>query len=118
VESLDHESQIAWRDQNDIFGAETSVKNYRVESYVPGATEAALRSAGTTYPDAIIARYLELPENLPPRVRTLALDLTLKETTPYDRARAIETFLRQFAYSTDLATPPSDRDVVDYFCSI
>jgi hypothetical protein len=115
VSSVDRDFRVAWREPNDIFGAELSAKNYRAESYVPTATEAQLRAAGTNYPETVKARYLELPEDLPPRVRTLALDVTLKELTPYDRARAIEKYLRQFAYTTDLAAPPPNRDVVDYF---
>lgn len=114
VANADHEMQVAWRERDDIFGVEISAKKYRVESYVPAATEGQLRSAGTNYPAALANRYLELPDDLPPRVRALALDLTLKEYAPYDRARAIETYLRQFPYTTDLAAPPN-RDVVDYF---
>lgn len=115
VAEVDHPVRVAWRGPDDIFGVEIAAKTYRVESNVPNANEAQLRRAGTAYPTPITARYLELPEDLPPRVRTLAVDLTLKELTPYDRARAIETYLRRLPYTTDLAPPPPDRDVVDYF---
>jgi transglutaminase-like putative cysteine protease len=41
--------------------------------------------------------------------------LTSAEPTPYDRARAIEQYLRTFPYSLDVPHPPPDQDLVDYF---
>ena len=48
-------------------------------------------------------------------VRALAIELTASEPTPYDRAKAIERYLRTFPYSLDVPHPPSNRDVADYF---
>jgi hypothetical protein len=48
-------------------------------------------------------------------VLSLARDLTATEPTPYDRARAIEVYLRDIPYTLDIPVPPMDRDVVDYF---
>jgi transglutaminase-like putative cysteine protease len=45
----------------------------------------------------------------------LALDLTATAPTPYDRARAIETYLRTFTYTLDVPMPPAGQDVADYF---
>lgn len=116
VANMDHDFRVAWRGPGDAFGAETTTKIYRAESYVPQVTKEQLRSAGASYPDWVTTRYLALPNGLPLRVRTLALDLTVKELNPYDRARAIEAYLRQFPYTLDnLPPPPSQRDVVDYF---
>ena len=36
---------------------------------------------------------------MPPRVLALARDLTATEPTPYDRARALESYLHTFPYS-------------------
>ncbi|RPI31651.1 MAG: DUF4129 domain-containing protein, partial [Chloroflexota bacterium] len=44
-----------------------------------------------------------------------ALDLTAAEPTAYDRAAAIEAYLRTFPYTLDLPAPPLGRDVADYF---
>ena len=60
-------------------------------------------------------RYLALPPGVPDRVRALAIELTAPERTPYDRARAIESYLRTFPYTLDVPRPPVGRDVVDYF---
>lgn len=114
--NIDHDFRVAWRGPGDAFGAETTAKIYRAESYVPQVTKEQLRTAGVSYPDWVTTRYLALPDDLPLRVRTLALGLTVKELTPYDRARTIETYLRQFPYTLDyLPPPPSQRDIVDYF---
>ena len=63
----------------------------------------------------MIRRYLGLPKVTPERVLALARDLTKNAATPYDRALAIETYLRKFPYTLDVEPPPSNRDVVDYF---
>jgi hypothetical protein len=58
---------------------------------------------------------LALPDGVPDRVLALARDLTATELTPYDRALAIEDYLRGFPYTLDLPAPPVDQDVADYF---
>ena len=88
---------------------------YRVDSLVKLIGDAPLRSAGTAYPEWVRNRYLALPDGMPARVVALARDLTATEPTPYDRALAIETYLRTIPYSLDLPRLPHDRDVVDYF---
>lgn len=74
-----------------------------------------LRAASTDYPDTIRARYLQLPESVPERVRLLAAQLTKEERTAYDKARSIEAYLRSYPYDLDVPEPPDDRDVADYF---
>ena len=115
LQSVNEDFQVAWRAPGDMFGAQVSSDPYQVESIVPSFDAEALRAAGEAYPDRIRAQYLRVPENMPPRVLALARDLTAAEPTPYDRARAIETYLRTIPYSLDVPTPPGDRDVVDYF---
>ena len=94
---------------------DTPVRRYTVLAAVPAWSEAILRRGGTTYPDAIRRQYLQLPEEIPERVRTLAREITRNARTPYEKARAIEAYLRQIPYSLDVPTPPSDRDLVDWF---
>jgi hypothetical protein len=52
---------------------------------------------------------------VPTRVKELAIQLTATELTPYDRARAIEQYLRNYPYTLDVPRPPANRDLVDYF---
>ena len=113
--TADHDYGVAWRAPGDAFGAQIEATSYRADSLVPLVSEAQLRSAGSDYPDWVRDRYLALLDEVPARVRALARDLTATEPTPYDRACAIESYLRTFPYTLDLPGPPPGRDVVDYF---
>lgn len=115
VVSVDHAFQLASRANGDVFAAQTSSNVYRVESLVPAFDADDLRAAGIEYPDWVRARYLFLSDQVPPRVLALARDLTATAPTPYERARAIENYLRTIPYTLDLPTPPGSRDIVDYF---
>jgi transglutaminase-like putative cysteine protease len=106
----------AWRSSNDLFGIRSADNAYTVESLVPTVDENTLRQAGQEYPGWIAQRYLALPASLPARVKTLAIQLTASEPTPYDRAHAIEQYLRQsYPYTLDVPYPPANQDLVDYF---
>ncbi len=82
---------------------------------VSTATEDKLRAAGDAYPQYIRDRYLQLPATLPERVRRLAADLTKDRATAYDKAKAIEEYLRTFPPTFEIRTVPPGRDAVDYF---
>ncbi len=91
-------------------------QSYQAISYVPNASEEALRSAGTDYPSWVTDRYLQLPDDLPSRVRGLSEGLTRNRDNPYDKALAIRRWLRTIpVYSTNIDPPPQDSDGVDYF---
>ena len=93
-----------------------AVGSYVVTSYVSTADKQTLRKAPVTYPNAIKAKYLQLPSNLPQRVRDKAHQVAGDRPTAYDKAEALETWLRStFRYSTVVKTPPAGRDPVDYF---
>lgn len=93
----------------------TPLFGYEVLSWVSIAGEDDLRSASTDYPVWVQTAYLSLPDDLPERVTRLAQDITADAPTVYDRALALQTYLRQYEYSLDLPQPPEDQDVVDYF---
>jgi transglutaminase-like putative cysteine protease len=88
---------------------------YQVTSSYTTADEQSLRSAGTSYPSWIVPRYLQLPESLPERVRQLSEELAADQETPYDKAKAIEGYLREITYNEDIEAPPEGEDGVDYF---
>lgn len=88
-------------------------QQYTVISSVSVATVSDLRNASTDYP-AWTRRYRELPRSVPIRVRQEALRVTAGATNAYDKAVALENYLRQFRYSTRVKQPPPDRDWVDY----
>jgi hypothetical protein len=116
---VDQRLSIAWRlheeGQKDMFGGAVGTNTYRVDSILPNFSEDELRSAGQAYPTWIKNRYLALPGSVPERVLSLARDLTAVEPTPYDRAVALERYLRTFPYTLDVPTPPVNEEITDYF---
>lgn len=114
--SINHQSEAAWRSSADLFGIQMDKSgSYDALSLIPVVDVYTLRAAGQEYPDWVRARYLALPRSTPEPIKTLAIELTASEPTPYDRAKAIEGYLRTFPYTLDVPRPPSNRDVADYF---
>ncbi len=101
--------------QNDVFGARIEAQNYQFDSILSIASENSLRNSTSTYPDWIVSRYLKLPDITPSRLFMLAISLTDHQTEPYEKALAIQNYLRTIPYSLEVPTPPADRDVADYF---
>jgi protein-glutamine gamma-glutamyltransferase len=82
---------------------------YDAISDVPNVPAEALRNASQTYPESLRALYLQLPK-LDPRIPVLAQAIASRARTPYDKARAVESYLRgNYGYTLDLSgTPPAD----------
>ncbi|HKJ28137.1 MAG TPA: transglutaminase domain-containing protein [Anaerolineales bacterium] len=99
----------------DLFASVTRENRYIAYSIVPYYTEKELRSATTNYPSWITNKYLQVPDSVPDRVYDLALDLTATQPSQYDRALAIEQYLRGFTYNLEIEAPPTRQDIVDYF---
>lgn len=60
--------------------------------------------------------YLQLPVQLPQRVRDLSASLVAPYQNNYDKAKAIEQFLAtKYPYTLDVRSTPRNRDFVDYF---
>ena len=90
---------------------------YQMSVAISEATEADLAAAGTEYPEAITALYLD-ESGISPRVRELALELTAGAQSPYERAEILANFLatdESFAYSTTAPVPPPGTDLVEFF---
>lgn len=90
-------------------------ESYAVISAISAADEERLRAAGDDYPKWVTARYLQLPDSLPRRVRDLAEALTRDATSPYDKAQTLEAYLRQIKYNELIKSPPLEQDRVDWF---
>lgn len=88
---------------------------YAVVSSITMADEESLRAAGTDYPRWVKARYLQLPDSLPQRVRDLAEEITRDKANPYDKALALEAYLRRIKYNELIESPPPEQDRVDWF---
>jgi len=90
---------------------------YTIVSALSNADEDSLRSINTNYayPSWFTNDYLQLPDRIPRRVQDLARALTQGQATQYDKALAIEKYLRtKIKYNESVAAPPSGRDAVDY----
>jgi transglutaminase-like putative cysteine protease len=113
--SADEDYQVFWRSSTDMFGASINSPKYQVTSLINQASVTQLRSATQEYPNWITERYLTLTPDLPDRVVQLAYDLSKNQPTAYDKAVAIETYLRTFPYTLEVPSPPENQDVSDYF---
>jgi transglutaminase-like putative cysteine protease len=88
---------------------EHPVNRYRASSAIEQTTASDLRTAGKTYPPDVLSSYLGLPA-LDRRIPRLAEQITASADNNYDKARALETYLRtHFGYTLQLSrTVPHD----------
>lgn len=89
--------------------------SYTVVSEITKVTKRAMEGAGTDYPQIITDKYLQLPENFSERVAATAISVTVGAETPYDKAKAVETYLRTFKYNDAIPAPAPDQDPIEYF---
>jgi protein-glutamine gamma-glutamyltransferase len=76
---------------------------------------AKFRAASTEYSSAITSTYLQLPAALDPRITELAKQTTKYARTPFDKALAIETFLRNsYTYTLNLTGKPGDDPLAHF----
>jgi signal transduction histidine kinase len=83
---------------------------YAVSSDVAVPSDQELRvDAPASSPQSIKQVYLQRPHKLDPRISQLAHEITRNAPTPYDKARAIESYLRtEFRYTLDLKAADDD----------
>ncbi|MCX7748994.1 MAG: hypothetical protein N2645_19215 [Clostridia bacterium] len=69
-----------------------------------------------TYAEGVYQKYLQLPDNLPTRVKDMAHVITDPFDNNYDKARAIEKYLSDnFPYTLNPPSRPRGQDFVDHF---
>lgn len=114
--TLDRDYTVVTRGEGDLVALNVTGESYTVVSRVADTTVDELRAAEVPYPDWVAERYLALPP-IPDRVRQTAEDVVRQANavTRYDKARAIETYIRTFEYDLELEPPPLDADVVEYY---
>ncbi len=89
---------------------------YEVTSAISSAGPEELRGASSKYPAWVQERYLQLPPDLPQRVNDLAARVVGGVHTPYDKASAVEDYLRSnYPYNLRVDPPPFNADGVDHF---
>lgn len=94
----------------NVFGENTSTRQieYEVRALEVAPTPEQLRASGEA--PGSLGRYLELPDELPRQVEVEALRVTAGLETAYDRALALQDWLRsdEFTYSTELSEEVGD----------
>jgi transglutaminase-like putative cysteine protease len=116
LNAVDQNITVGWHAvSGEFFAAQLNASEYQVRSFVYEFSEDLFQISTNDLPEIIAETYLQLPPEVPERVHELALNLTGQRSTPYEKTKAIEAYLRQFEYTLDLPAPPEDRDLVDYF---
>ncbi|MBX3069937.1 MAG: transglutaminase domain-containing protein [Thermomicrobiales bacterium] len=108
-----------YTDIEAVFAAQRqSFDTYSATGLVPNVDAATLQASARTYPDSITSSYLQLPDTVSDRTRSLAAEIVADAgaTDPYTMAKAIETYLRSnFSYLLQAGPAPDGEDIVDYF---
>ena len=101
---------IAMDSSGAVYDIDSShlINRYEAVSDIAAASPAELRGAGRNYPPEIASIYLQSPK-VDPRVVQLAQQITRPAGNDFDKASAIENYLRtHFGYTLELprVTPP------------
>lgn len=91
---------------------------YTAVSSISVATASQLRGAGTDYPNWITNLYLQGSNRVSLQTRALTDQIVTVggATNPYDKAKAIEQWLRaNITYDEKISTPPANGDPIDWF---
>ncbi|MCL7748884.1 transglutaminase TgpA family protein [Halalkalibacter alkaliphilus] len=112
--------QDAYTGKASTYRGAQSIKleHYQYEYLYPSYQIEGLRQTSNQDPDDIRDYYTQLPDDLPTRIRDLALEITEGEENRYDRAKAIESYFgrNDFQYETqDVPVPREGQDYVDQF---
>jgi transglutaminase-like putative cysteine protease len=95
------------------------IKEYELTEEIPVVNGPQLRASTMNYPGEIKKEYLQLPSTVPARVTSLAQSLTENVSNPYDKALAIERYLKSdggYVYERkDVPYLLPGQDFVDQF---
>jgi transglutaminase-like putative cysteine protease len=87
-------------------------------AFVSAATKATIQdllNVSADYPAEVVDKFVQIPPEFSPRVVELAQGLTANAVTTYDKAKAIETYLRTIPYDDAIPAPPAGVDPLEYF---
>ncbi|WP_146067478.1 DUF3488 and transglutaminase-like domain-containing protein [Arthrobacter sp. SX1312] len=84
-------------------GGSTARQDYLVQSRAADLTREGLGVIGPADPDAVAEVFMDLPDDTPEIVRTRTAEVTDEFVNPYDKALAIQSYLRSpdFSYSVE-----------------
>jgi transglutaminase-like putative cysteine protease len=89
---------------------------YQSRSSLASFTQFRLRATNKEYPQWVLDRYLQLPDNITQRTRDLASQIALGHDNEYDIVEAVTNYLREnIEYQTSIEAPPKNQEVIDWF---
>lgn len=115
---------LNYQPENGHYWAMEMNQEIELDSYSIDFTEfepyslKALRETSVEDYNPGISRYLQLPENLPDRVKELALSITETEESVYEKVKKVERYFGRSGFTYDqqnVAIPQGDEDYVDQF---
>ena len=109
-------SKTLYSPETNLFYAENQTLQYSFETVHYIYPLSVLKSAAVPADNGSLSQYLQVPAKVSPAIVSLAKNITRNETTPYEKALAIEAYLKSH-YTYDLnATPaPYGVDPVYWF---
>ena len=97
-------------------GSAKSGETYQITSSVSLAEPQDLRLAVLDYPTWALDKYTQLPRDFPQSIRDLAREVTAGAPTSYDKAKAVEKYLKNnLEYNLRIEPPPYNADGVEHF---
>lgn len=88
---------------------------YQVTSRLSVADATSLRAASTSYPRWVQETYLRVPDTVTPETLALAEEIAASYNNPFDKAMAIQSYLREnIAYNDQIAAPPEGMDPIHH----
>ncbi|SHJ02561.1 transglutaminase family protein [Lutispora thermophila] len=105
-------------DDLEMYSAKTigNGTSYRINIKIPLYSKHMLRNAKPDIDDNLQKLYLRLPSTISERTKRLVNDLTVAKTDAYDKAIAIQNYLRSnYKYTLEPQSIPEGKEFVDYF---
>jgi transglutaminase-like putative cysteine protease len=102
----------------DVKGVNGYTFKYSIPKYSVSKLQEITSSEQARLDPVFVSRYTQIPENLPPEIVELALEITKGKVTWFDKARAIEQYFDRNEFSYDqknVAVPGAGDDYVAQF---
>ena len=104
-----------------LMGLQEKIKQYEMEFVEPTYILSDLQKTEMVNYEMVpedLTSYVQLPAELPGRVKELAVSITENETAVYDKVKAVEQYFKKngFVYETqNVPIPNEEQDYVDQF---
>jgi transglutaminase-like putative cysteine protease len=96
------------------FDSQRAISRYEADSDIATPVPEDLRAAGQSYPSKLAEIYLRVP-TLDPRIPQLAAQITNSAGNDFDKAAAIENYLRtHFGYTLELPSTPVQDPLANF----